>query len=113
MIRGTTDTTTRDSLVAHFRNTTKPNSSKTTIMFDAIRKGFKKARDLFAPLFAAKGESTPTQNEMRLDADEWLVKKKLGKAYFTKQLNPNTRNARIASLNQAETELAQARGWVR
>lgn len=82
-------------------------------MFDAIKTGFKKARNLFSSMFAAKGEDSPTQNEMRLDADEWMVKRKLGKSFFTKQLNHNTRTARIASLNQAETELAQARGWVR
>ena len=82
-------------------------------MFDAIRAGFKKARDLFAPLFEARGENTPTQNEMRLDADEWAVKQKLGRSFFTRQLNENVRVARIASLNEGEFELARARGWVR
>ncbi len=82
-------------------------------MFDAIKKGFKKASKLFAPLFQTQGQALPTQNEMRLDADEWQVKQKLGKSYFTKRLNPNTRTARIASLNRSEYELAQARGWVR
>ena len=80
-------------------------------MFDAIRQGFKKARDLFAPLFQARGEDTPTQNEMRLDADEWAVKRKLGRSFFTRRLNPNTRAARIASLSNAEYDLARNRGW--
>ena len=82
-------------------------------MFDAIRKGFKKARDIFSPLFKAAGEDTPTQNEMRLDADEWVVKQKLGRSYFTRQLNENTRTARIASLDEREYTLAFNRGWVR
>jgi len=80
-------------------------------MFDAIRAGFKKARDLFAPAFAEAGHDTPTQNEMRLDADEWQVKRKLGRSFFTRQLNPNTRAARIASLTGAEYDLARNRGW--
>jgi len=82
-------------------------------MFDAIRAGFKKARDLFAPAFKAEGLETPTQNEMRLDADEWQVKQKLGRSFFTRQLNENTKVARVASLSNAEFELARARGWVR
>ena len=82
-------------------------------MFDAIQAGFKKARDLFAPLFEARGENTPTQNEMRLDADEWAVKQKLGRSFFTRQLNENTKVARVASLTGAEYQLAQERGWVR
>ena len=80
-------------------------------MFDAIRKGFKQARDIFAPLFAAQGDRTPTQNEMRLVRDEWTVKRKLGRSFFTRQLNPNTRAARIASLLPHEYDLARNRGW--
>lgn len=82
-------------------------------MFDAIKAGFKAARNLFGSVFAAQGIDTPTRNEMRLDGDEFSVKRKLGRSFFTKQLNPNTRVARIASLTQGEYELAQARGWVR
>lgn len=78
---------------------------------DTMRAGFKKARDLFAPLFKAAGDDTPTQNEMRLDADEWAVKRKLGRSFFTRQLNHNTRAARIASLTNAEYDLARNRGW--
>jgi hypothetical protein len=48
---------------------------------------------------------------MRLDADEWAVKRKLGRSFFTRQLNPNTRAARIASLTEAEWQLARRRGW--
>jgi hypothetical protein len=82
-------------------------------MFDAIKSGFKRARDTFSPLFKAQGTDTPTQNEMRLDADEWQVKRKLGASFFTRRLNENARVARIASLNEGEFELARARGWVR
>lgn len=81
-------------------------------MFDAIRAGFKKVRNEFAPLFAATGTDAPTQNEMRLDAEEWAVKRKLGRSFFTRQLNTNTRNARIMSLTRGEFELARNRGWI-
>ena len=93
--------------------TERPKTQPTTGIFDAIRQGFKKARDLFAPAFAGANIDTPTQNEMRLDADEWQVKRKLGASFFTRRLNENTRVARIASLNEQEFMLAQARGWVR
>jgi len=82
-------------------------------MFDAIKKGFNAARSLFSGAFAAAGVDTPTANEMRLDADEFMVKRKLGRSFFTRQLNENTRVARIASLNEQEFMLAQSRGWVR
>jgi len=82
-------------------------------MFDAIRKGFNRARDIFKPLFAARGDAAPTQNEMRLDADEWAVKRKLGRSFFTGRVTPNTRAARIASLTNGEYQLARDRGWVR
>lgn len=80
-------------------------------MFDAIKRGFNAARNLFAPLFAAQGIDAPSRNEMRLDADEWAVKRKLGRSFFTRRLNPNTRAARIASLTPAEYDLARTRGW--
>lgn len=86
--------------------------SKKRGIFDIIKSGFKKARDAFAPLFQAQGDDTPTQNEMRLDAQEWMVKRKLGRSFFTKQLNRNTRVARVASLSHPEWRLARARGWV-
>lgn len=81
-------------------------------MFDAIKSGFNAARSLFAPLFGAQGIATPTRNEMRLDADEFTAKRKLGKSFFTRQLNENTRVARIASLTEGEYEMAQNRGWI-
>lgn len=81
-------------------------------MFDAIKRGFNAARDLFRPLFAARGEDTPSRNEMRLDGDEWAVKRKLGRSFFTRRLNENTRVARIASLTPGEFELARNRGWI-
>jgi hypothetical protein len=80
-------------------------------MFDFIKKGFNAARRAFAPLFAATGDDTPSRNEMRLDGDEWAVKRKLGRSFFTRQLNPNTRAARIASLTPGEYDLARNRGW--
>jgi len=82
-------------------------------MFDAIKAGFNAARNLFSGAFSEAGIDTPTRNEMRLDADEFMVKRKLGRSFFTKQLNENTRVARVASLNEGEFELARSRGWVR
>jgi len=82
-------------------------------MFNAIKRGFNAARSLFSGAFAEVGIDTPNLNEMRLDADEFMVKRKLGRSFFTKQLNENTRVARIASLTPVEFELARARGWVR
>ena len=75
---------------------------------------FKKAKNFFAGLLQANGQKMdlPSKNEMRLEVDEWQVKQKLGKSFFTRQLRQNTRNARIASLNKEEFELAQQRGWV-
>ncbi len=86
--------------------------SKKRGIFDRIKSGFKKARDAFLPLFKEQGEETPTQNEMRLDAHEWMVKRKLGRSFFTKRLTPNTRVARISSLNHQEWRLAKNRGWI-
>ena len=81
-------------------------------MFDAIKKGFQAARSLFAAQFAAIGESPPTRNEMTLDADEFNVKRKLGKSFFTRQLSHNARVARILSLSQDEYQLASEKGWL-
>jgi hypothetical protein len=80
-------------------------------MFDFFKQGFNAARRIFTPLFRATGDDLPTRNEMRLDADEWAVKRKLGRSFFTRQLNANTRAARIASLTEAEWQLARRRGW--
>ena len=81
-------------------------------MFDAIKKGFNAARNLFSGAFASAGIDTPTRNEMRLDGDEFSVKRKLGRSFFTRQLNENTRVARIASLNETEWQIARNRGWI-
>ena len=91
--------------------TERPKTQPKTGIFDSIRAGFKKARDAFAPMFQAVGQNTPTQNEMRLDADEWTVKQKLGRAFFTRRVTANTRAARIASLTGPEYDLARNRGW--
>jgi hypothetical protein len=93
--------------------TERPKTQPKAGIFNAIRAGFKKARDMFAPAFAAQGIDTPNQNEMRLDSDEWSVKRKLGRSFFTRRLNENTRVARIASLTYGEVQLARARGWIR
>lgn len=81
-------------------------------MFNALKRGFNAARNLFGGTFAEAGIDTPTMNEMRLDADEFMVKRKLGRSFFTRRLNTNTRNARIMSLTRGEFELARNRGWI-
>jgi len=90
----------------------RPKTQPKTDTFNSIRAGFKRARDLFAPAFQAQGIDTPTQNEMRLESDEWAVKRKLGRSFFTRQLNPNTKAARIASLTHGEWLIAKNRGWI-
>ena len=78
----------------------------------AIKGAFRKASRAFAPLFRARGEDRPTFHELRLDADEYAVKKALGHSFFTGQITRNTRAARVASLTQEEYVLARDRGWL-
>lgn len=79
---------------------------------DMAKKAYTNARKMLAPLFAAVGDDAPSRRELRLDANEFAVKRKLGRSFFTRQLNPNTRAARIMSLNREEWELAKERGWI-
>lgn len=79
----------------------------------ALRGAFKKASKIFEPLFRVAGEDKPTFNELRLDADEYTIKRKLGRSFFTRHITRNTRAARLASLTHPEYLLAQARGWTR
>lgn len=81
-------------------------------MFDALKAGFKRALNIFTPRFKAVGENVPTLRDMRLDSDEWYVKQKLGRSFFTRRLSENTRHARIASLTGQEYDLAKNRGWL-
>jgi len=91
-----------------------PSNSKPKGGFmNAMRAGFKRAAKVFEPLFRAQGEDMPTQKELRLDADEYTVKRKLGRSFFTRRITPNTRAARLASLTQQEYMLARNRGWTR
>lgn len=78
----------------------------------AIKQGFRRIAKAFEPVFRASGEARPTLNEMRLDADAYVVKGKLGRSFFTRQLRPNTRHARVASLTADEYQLARAHGWL-
>ena len=79
----------------------------------ALRGAFKRVSKIFAPLFDRAGEDKPTLNELRLDADEYTVKRKLGRSFFTRRITLNTRAARLASLTQGEYMLAKGRGWTR
>lgn len=45
-------------------------------------------------------------------ADEFAVKHKLGRAYFTRGLGARTRARRARSLNRDELAIARAKGWV-
>lgn len=79
---------------------------------DLAKRAYTQARKMMAPLFAATGDDAPSRRELRLDANEYAVKQKLGRSFFTRQLNPNTRAARIMSLTRGEWELAKRRGWI-
>lgn len=79
---------------------------------DLAKKAFRAARAVLQPLFKAAKQEVPTQRELRLDADEWSVKRKLGSGFFTRSLTHNTRVARLLSLTPAEYALALRRGWV-
>ncbi len=81
-------------------------------LLDGIKGIFKRLRKAFEPMFKAVGHDKPTANEMRLDADEWTVKRKLGPSFFTRHLSPNTRALRIASLTHKEYLLAMKRRWI-
>jgi hypothetical protein len=83
------------------------------MMFDFIKQGFKRAAKLFEPIFQATGIKRPALNSMRLDSDEWAVKQKLGRSFFTRRITENTRHARLSSLTPQEYALAKSRGWVR
>lgn len=78
-----------------------------------IKGAFRSVVETFRPLFRKTGEDTPTLRELRLDADEFVVMRKLGHSFFTRGISVNTRNARLASLTQGEYMLAKARGWTR
>ena len=78
-----------------------------------IKGAFKSAVKAFTPLFRKAGEETPNLHELRLDADEYAVKRKLGHSFFTRRITRNTRYARLAGLTQQEYLLAKARGWTR
>lgn len=80
---------------------------------NVVKSAFRKASRAFAPLFQARGEDRPTLHELRLDADEYEVKKALGHSFFTGHITPNTRAARIASLTGEEYLLARERGWLK
>lgn len=73
---------------------------------------FRRLMRALAPVFAL-GKMKPSRRDMALDADEWKAKQKLGRAFFTRRLTPNSRAARVASLTDKEYELAKRRGWIR
>lgn len=90
-----------------------PNTPTKRSFFGNIKSAFKSAVKAFTPLFKKAGEERPTLKELRLDVNEYAVKHKLGRSYFTRHLTPNTRAARLASLTDAEYLLAIDRGWTR
>lgn len=89
------------------------NKPKSGGFMGTIRGAFRRAAKVFEPLFRAAGEERPTLHELRLDADEYAVKRKLGRSFFTHRITANTRAARLASLTHAEHLLARDRGWTR
>lgn len=96
----------------------RPNPSNSPLskrggFMGAVKGAFRRAAKVFAPIFDRAGEERPTLHELRLDADEYAVKRKLGRSFFTRRITANTRAARLASLTHAEYLLARARGWTR
>lgn len=81
-------------------------------MFDSIKHGFTKAKKWLGGLFSTINEAVPTRNEMGLEAQEWVIKRKLGSSFFTRTLTRNTRAARIATLTHAEYLVARRKGWI-
>lgn len=75
-------------------------------MFDKVRRALQS--------LAAGWAKAPSRKEaLTLDADEWRVKQKLGAAFFRKRLTPNSRVARILSLDDVELDIARRKGWLR
>lgn len=81
-------------------------------MFESIKHGFNKAKKRLGGLFQTINEAPPTRNEMSLEAVEWTIKRKLGRSFFTRQLNKNTRALRIATLTPYEHQIARSKGWI-
>lgn len=78
-------------------------------MFESIKNIFNSIRSAFGV-----GDGSPrfSRKELRLDADEHAVKRKLGASFFTRRLSPGTRRARVDALSKLETALATDRGWI-
>lgn len=78
-----------------------------------IKGAFRTAVKLFTPAFKKVAKDVPNLHEMRLDVDEYDVKRKLGRSFFTRRTTRNSRAARLASLTQEEYLIAKGRGWTR
>lgn len=69
-------------------------------------------------VFAAKGADRPSprshysRRDLALSGDAFAVKRKLGRAYFTRGLSPRTRAARLRALKPHELAIATAHRWV-
>jgi hypothetical protein len=77
---------------------------------EAIRSTISKLKPAF--LTDAPAERNISLRERRYDLACLLVKRKLGAAFFTRQLNPKTRKKRVESLRKWERELASEKGWI-
>lgn len=53
-----------------------------------------------------------SKKEQDLPSNAFIVKHKLGGSFFTRQLNPKTRQRRISNLTNEERQIARAQGWI-
>lgn len=54
-----------------------------------------------------------TARERTMPADAWSVKRRLGRSWFTRRLNPRTRRRVWAGLKPEERAIARAHRWVK
>jgi len=63
------------------------------------------------PIVLSDTNVSVKEKELRVDA--FSVKRKLGRAWFTKRLHPRTRRHRLASLTCQEARIARELRWIR
>jgi len=81
-------------------------------MFNTLKSAFKSVLGALLPRFNEENIPAPTARDMQLDVDEWQLKRRLGKNFFRKRLNPRYRAKRIAELTPVQRALARERGWI-
>ena len=79
---------------------------------------FKPVKNFLGGLLAATiglatgTEPAKSESEQLMPSDVYAVKNKLGRSFFTRRLNPNTRWRRINSLTPKERAIAEHMRWI-